>query len=226
MATGLSALPSFEIWEIKGNEVTYPGWASVLLALFCLVFIPTVKNIRPRKETADSDVLAGDDSDASLNHPHLNPISEDEHLLVLVPEFEGTKRERSEMTYRIEEDTGETFAMDAFSVYSPADSHLIGPSKDGEKVYSAKGALDISSAQPRAVNQINLPAQHSGAFDPHSLCPTRANGGFRFRTGKALKTAKDMALPIWTVIVVLYLQFAFYNAFTVFETIGTTAINE
>jgi hypothetical protein len=38
---------------------------------------------------------------------------------------------------------------------------------------------------------------------------------------RSLKQLSQPGLPIWTVIVVLYLQFAFYNAFTVFETIGT-----
>jgi hypothetical protein len=37
---------------------------------------------------------------------------------------------------------------------------------------------------------------------------------------RSLKSLAQPGLPIWTVIVVLYLQFAFYNAFTVFETIG------
>lgn len=50
MATGLSALPTFEVWKFVGNDLTYPGWASVLLAAFCLIFVPTVKNIKPRKD--------------------------------------------------------------------------------------------------------------------------------------------------------------------------------
>ena len=42
---------------------------------------------------------------------------------------------------------------------------------------------------------------------------------------RSLKTLAQPGLPIWTVIVVLYLQFAFYNAFTVFETIGTSPLS-
>jgi len=223
MATGLSALPAFEVSVFKGNDLTYPGWASVLLALFCLVFVPTVKHIRPRKVTPDTDGHAGseeEDGEAGRNHPFLNPISEDEHLLVLVPEMDK-RRPKSDVMYQIREETlgeelvdegGPTFAMDSFSVYSPVDSHLISPSsllQDGEGVYSAKGALD-----PSALSQSHIAA--AGLETNPYVKPSDAS-----MSARSLKQLTQPGLPIWTVIVVLYLQFAFYNAFTVFETIGT-----
>jgi len=124
MATGLSALPAFELSVFKGNDLTYPGWASVLLALFCLIFVPTVKNIRPRKA--------------------------------------------------------------------------------GEGVFPAKGALD-----PSSLSQAHIATETNPYVKPSDA------------SVRSLKTLAQPGLPIWTVIVVLYLQFAFYNAFTVFETIGT-----
>lgn len=149
MATGLSVLPSFEVWKFKGNDLTYPGWASVVLAAFCLIFIPTVKNIKPRKDLPETSSLLAEEENDNMNHPFLNPISEEEHLLVLVPELDEKKNTRSDIRYHIEEDHeisadggSEQFAMDAFSVYSPASSHPVGTVHNGEGVYSAKGAVD------------------------------------------------------------------------------------
>lgn len=218
MATGLSALPAFELSVFKGNDLTYPGWASVLLALFCLIFVPTVKNIRPRKvtpETDDSGKKSEQEGSDALNHPYLNPIAEDEHLLVLAPELDRRRGGRAEVMYHIQEDGqdeegmeegGQTFAMDSFSVYTPVDSHLISPSvlQAGEGVFPAKGALD-----PSSLSQAHIATETNPYVKPSDA------------SMRSLKTLAQPGLPIWTVIVVLYLQFAFYNAFTVFETIGT-----
>ncbi len=251
MATGLSALPAFELSVFKGNDLTYPGWASVVLALFCLIFVPTVKNIRPRKvtpETDDSGKKSEQEGSDALNHPYLNPIAEDEHLLVLAPELDRRRGGRAEVMYHIQEDGqdeegmeegGQTFAMDSFSVYTPVDPHLISPSvlQAGEGVFPAKGALDPSSlSQAHIATETNPYVKPSGI---HIVHPYTTHTHARHRTHprsfphplppdasvRSLKTLAQPGLPIWTVIVVLYLQFAFYNAFTVFETIGTSPLS-
>jgi len=211
LATALAYLPSLSLWKIDGNEVTYPGWASVALAFLCLVFIPTVKNIRARKSTTAQPTEYSVAKEASLIHPHLNP-SEEEHLQALDPDFDSIHGQRSQITYHIQEEEngvqqGE-IRMDSFSVYSPADAHLLTPTAEGDPfysaIYSANGAKDITF-----LSQPNVAKGATSMARP-------ASGTIR-----SLKKLSQPGLPVWTISVILYLQFAFYNAFTVFETIGT-----
>jgi len=49
----LLTLFSFKIWKISFDELTNPGWASVILSLICLLFLPSFRDIPP-----DSDEIA------------------------------------------------------------------------------------------------------------------------------------------------------------------------
>lgn len=174
MAIGLSAVPSFELWILSANSMTNPGWASVVLAAFCLVFVPTVRNIRPHKVTPQTEdgERSKEDEAAGLNHPHLNPISEEEHLLTLVPELDTRGDPSSEILYHIQgrnEDESHNFAMDSFSVYNPMDSHLINPlvSQEGEGVYPAKGVID-----PNSLSHAHIATETNPYAKPSGTCST------------------------------------------------------
>lgn len=117
MAAGLAFLPDFTIYDfIKFNQVTSPGYASIALSLFCMLFLPTFQDIKK---------------------------------------------------------------------------------KDGVTLTEGDMAHSTMTANP-------LPSASVGSL--HSLRKlTEPNSG----------------LPITGILVCLYLQFIFYTAFTVFETIGT-----
>jgi len=156
MAAGLAFLPEFSVWEFKFDQVTSPGYASIALSLFCLLFLPTFRNI---KKQVLPVVVVEDDPIPALHDD--------------------------------ENDPEEAFGNESLPLTAVSDNCQDGPAlKEGDV------------AQPTMKNP--LPSASVGSL--HSL--------------RALADPKS-GLPITGILVCLYLQFIFYTAFTVFETIGT-----
>jgi len=160
IAAALAFLPEFSVWEFKFDQVTSPGYASILLALFCMLFLPTFKDIKKK----------------------VPPVFVEAHPILYDEGVEDVDLEE-----RFGTNVDSTLLNDVVSASL----------QDGAQLTEGDMAHSTMTANP-------LPSASVGSL--HSL--------------RKLADPKS-GLPIMGILVCLYLQFIFYTAFTVFETIGT-----
>jgi len=158
MAAGLAFLPRHVVYEwFAFNGCTYPGYASVVLSLFCLLFLPTFNDIQANKV------------------PTVPLLLEEEGEIDLA-------------------ELSSYFSSEPNNMNMPITNQQI---EDGDVIKSGDVRTPKIATNPMASASVSSIQSLRKLAQPKSQLPTVS------------------------IIVCLYLQFVFYTAFTIFETIGT-----